>query len=452
MTTILNIKPGSSILWVHLFLSWMFLCFGFIFVRLFSKRMSYTEGDYVSRTVLITNYPTKHCQTDIVYNHFSEAYPDLSIIDIQFAYDVNKLSKLNSERCKMKIGRIASEKIFEQTNQRPLMHPFHFGSFFEIFCCCCHRCMKDNNKKVTDSIEYYTQNENALQLKMCDYKQVVLKNPLGVVFVTFETKSMAEKFLNDYKFGLFAAPLRNCLVDKNRCTQCYLCQNIAQKSSFSNDIRSDKWQVKYATSPENIKWENISKYGLNWWFRVVLINVVLFILMIFFTTPAILLDKLTDWASFINYKEIEQYLPPYLIEFLPSLMLRLFAALMPVLVALTALAELQWTRSAENRSMMTKTFLLLLFMVLILPTLGLTSINALVDWFKDKSNIKWQCVSDNGAFFIKYVTTCSLIGTALDILRIPDLFLYLVRMLWSRSSAERLFVRMVNKILFLYCT
>lgn len=139
----------------------------------------------------------------------------------------------------------------------------------------------------------------------------------------------------------------------------------------------------------------------------------------------------------------QKYLPGYLAEFLPSLMLRLFAALMPVLVALTALAELHWTRSAENRSMMTKTFLLLIFMVLILPTLGLTSVNAVFQWFKDKSNVKWQCVSDNGAFFIKYVTTCSLIGTALDLLRIPELLLYLIRLLWSRSSAERLFVRMV---------
>jgi hypothetical protein len=36
------------------------------------------------------------------------------------------------------------------------------------------------------------------------------------------------------------------------------------------------------------------------------------------------------------------------------------------------LIEKYWTRSAENRSMMIKTFVLLLFMVLILPTLGLT--------------------------------------------------------------------------------
>lgn len=132
-------------------------------------------------------------------------------------------------------------------------------------------------------------------------------------------------------------------------------------------------------------------------------------------------------------------------------MLRLLAALLPVLVAYTALAELHWTRSAENRSMMVKTFTLLLFMVLILPTLGLTSINALLEWLNTKDNsailIKWTCISDNGAFFLKYVTTCSFIGTALDLLRLPELLLYVIKMLYSRSSAERLAVRMVSLLL-----
>ena len=177
-----------------------------------------------------------------------------------------------------------------------------------------------------------------------------------------------------------------------------------------------------------------------------LINIVLIFLMIFFTTPSILLDKLTPWGTFfsIDTASLEKFMPSYIAEFLPSILLRLLAALLPVAVAQTALAELHWTRSAENRSMMVKTFTLLLFMVLVLPTLGLTSINALIEELGSKGdhNVKWRCISDNGAFFLKYVTTCSFIGTALDLLRLPDLFLYILRTLWSRSSAERLAVRM----------
>ena len=185
-----------------------------------------------------------------------------------------------------------------------------------------------------------------------------------------------------------------------------------------------------------------------WWLRIIIINFVLFILMIFFTTPSILIESLPI-AAYLDVTWFENYLPTSIAQILPSLILRLLTPLLPVVVAWTALAEMHWTKSAENRSMMVKTFVLLVFMVLILPTLGLTSINALFQWLNNKNdvdNIKWRCVSDNGAFFLKYVTTCAFIGTALDLLRLPDLFLYLLKMFWSRSSAERLAVRMVGLI------
>lgn len=148
---------------------------------------------------------------------------------------------------------------------------------------------------------------------------------------------------------------------------------------------------------------------------------------------------------------MKKLLPDYLKDFLPSLILRILAALLPVLVALTALLELHWTRSSRNRSMMVKTYLLLLFMTLILPTLGLTSINAIFQWFSNQNkNIKWRCVSDNGAYFIKYVTTFGLIGTAIDLLRFPDLALYLLKMSWARSAIERHDVRQQVALEFNY--
>ena len=221
-----------------------------------------------------------------------------------------------------------------------------------------------------------------------------------------------------------------------------------------NEInQSSQWSAKYAPAPNNIKWENISRIGSMWWLRIILINFILVIMMIFFTTPAILIESLPI-ASYFNVQWFESWLPNSFALILPSLILRLLTPLLPVVVAWTALAEMHWTKSAENRSMMVKTFILLLFMVLILPTLGLTSINAVFQYIgtKDTDNIKWRCVSDNGAFFLKYITTCSFIGTAFDLLRLPDLLLYLIKMFWSRSSAERLAVRMVSKrTLFFVC-
>ncbi len=97
-TTITNVDPESPVLWVHLVLSWVFLVFGVVMVKLFAKKMNYDEGEYVSRTILITNYPVKFCEIDIIKKHFAEAYPELVITDIQFAYDIRRLGKLTTKK------------------------------------------------------------------------------------------------------------------------------------------------------------------------------------------------------------------------------------------------------------------------------------------------------------------------------------------------------------------
>jgi calcium permeable stress-gated cation channel len=352
----------------------------------------------------------------------------------------------------MRVGRITSENIYEETQERPRMHPFQLGSALEILCCCVSDYLKKNNKKVTDSIEFYTKREDDLTRRIESCKSLIRKHPLGIVFITFSNQKMAAEFLKYYNLGCVGHLVYKIFGNNSdsSCLKCYLCKKLPKNSEIGQEyaLKTEEWSAQYATSPDNIKWENISKLSATWWLRWCLINIILIIIMVFFTTPAIILEKFTEINMLVDVRTIESKLPSYIAEFVPSLLLRILAALFPVVVAWTALAELHWSRSSENRSMMTKTYSLLLLMVLILPTLGLTSINAIFDWLKNKdpndpaNSIKWQCISDNGAFFIKYVTTCSFIGTALDLLRIPELLLYLCKLLWARSSAERLAIRM----------
>lgn len=63
---------------------------------------------------------------------------------------------------------------------------------------------------------------------------------------------------------------------------------------------------------------------------------------------------------------------PILSEFMPTLLLWTAAALLPVLVIRSDQWLSHWTRSKRNHSIMRKTFVFLLFMGLILPSLGLT--------------------------------------------------------------------------------
>lgn len=111
----------------------------------------------------------------------------------------------------MHIGKVTSERIYEQTNRRPQMHPFHFGSLFELCCCCgCSKCLMKSHavdetngsagtNSTTDSIEFYTRNEQDITVQINGLKQDVLKHPLGVLFVTFESQKMAASFLKHYR-------------------------------------------------------------------------------------------------------------------------------------------------------------------------------------------------------------------------------------------------------------
>ena len=52
--------------------------------------------------------------------------------------------------------------------------------------------------------------------------------------------------------------------------------------------------------------------------------------------------------------------------------------------------------------------------------------------------MKWNCIflPDNGAFFVNYVITSALVGTALEFMRFSELFMYAMRLMFARSVAE----------------
>lgn len=58
-----------------------------------------------------------------------------------------------------------------------------------------------------------------------------------------------------------------------------------------------------------------------------------------------------------------------------------------------------------------------------------------------------RCVflPDNGAFFVNYVIASAFIGNAMDLLRIPGLLMYMIRLCLARSAAERRNVKRVSK-------
>ncbi len=224
-------------------------------------------------------------------------------------------------------------------------------------------------------------------------------------------------------------------------------------STLSGLMSPSNWSVRFAPPPDDIYWENLNDGHRMFAFKAVLINIFLFIILFFFTSPTYIISQM---ELFFNLKDITP--SSKVNDFIPTLMLWTLSALLPIAVAYSDWWMGHWRRSVENLWIMRKVFFYLLFMVLILPSIGLTTLRGFFEFFIHSSTssaekkLKWSCIflPDNGAFFVNYVITCALVGTALELMRFSELFIYACRMLFARSVAETPSVRRANLYEFMF--
>ncbi|KAF5272855.1 hypothetical protein FQR65_LT00451 [Abscondita terminalis] len=389
-TTISNLEPTSKWLWIHVVMSFGIIPLTILIMRRCSSRIP-TATLLSSRSVMVTYISRNHRNIDDIRSYFSVRYPNLQIRDVQMAYRIKELSKLEDER------ECAHEaKSFCVLNNEQNLKVQPFGC---IVCC---------RWKMRNALEYYTAEEERLRDAVIEKRRKAVQEPLGIAFITFDTEEAAQ----------------------------YVAQSFVPGTRFH-------WAVAKAPAPPDIIWENLQVSPRNWYLKAILINFILFNILFFLTTPAIVVSLLNTLTP--STEDLIKKSSPLLSEFLPTLLLLTVSALMPVIVAYSDQWMSHWTKSEQNLATMQKTFYFLLFMVLILPSLGLTSAQALVEWSVHTQNItyRWQCVflPDKGAFFVNYVITSSLIGTALELLRFPELAMYVCRLLMVKSLAEKLSIQ-----------
>ena len=185
--------------------------------------------------------------------------------------------------------------------------------------------------------------------------------------------------------------------------------------------------MNFAPPPRDIYWENLADNRRWLWIKIFVSNLCLFLVALFLTTPQYIVSQLEPITLALTREEVE--VPTYVKTFIPTLLLKGFTVLMPALVTLSVRWLGFWYRSEENHSIMKKSFWYLWFMVIIFPTLGLTTGFAFFENFFASTNsteptIRLECVflPDSGAFFVNYVITAALIGSGLELIRFPDMF------------------------------
>ncbi|XP_075874289.1 osmosensitive cation channel TMEM63C [Nelusetta ayraudi] len=414
-TTLANVGANNNFLWLHSIFALVYFVITVLCMAHHSLRLDYKEDERVARTLMITSIPREISDPGLITKHFHEAYPSCTVTDIRFCFDVNKLMRLDVERRKAMKGRLYfATKAQKEGKILIKTHPC-------ARILCCDAC---GFEKV-DAEQYYSELEEKRTDEFNAEKNRISTKRLGIAFVTLRDERMTAVIVKDYgRAG---------------------CRRKPQQSSITAVVKSHKWGVSYAPAPSDIVWENLSVCGSRWWLRCVLLNILLFLLLFFLTTPAIIVNTMD---KFNVTRPVESLRNPVITQFFPTLLLWAMSVLLPFVVYYSAFFESHWTRSGQNQVTMHKCFLLLVFMVIILPSLGLTSLDLFFTWlfdvnFLDERNVKFQCVflPDNGAFFVNYVITSSLIGTSMELLRVPALTVYAFRLCVAKSQAERIHVR-----------
>ncbi|XP_005158939.1 calcium permeable stress-gated cation channel 1 isoform X1 [Danio rerio] len=414
-TTVVNVPAQNIFLWLHSIFALLYFVITVLCMAHHSSRLEYREDEKVARTLMITSIPREISDPGLITKHLHEAYPSCTVTDIHFCFNVQKLMKLDSERRKAMKGRLYFTTK-AQKNGRIMIKTHPCAQIF-----CCDIC---GFEKV-DAEQYYSELEEKLTDEFNAEKNWISMKRLGIAFVTFRDERMTAVIVKDYSRAR--------------------CRHKPQQSSITTVVRSHQWDVSYAPAPNDIIWENLSVCGPRWWLRCILLNILLFLLLFFLTTPAIIVNTMD---KFNVTRPVESLRNPVITQFFPTLLLWAFSILLPFIVYYSSFFEYHWTRSGENQVTMHKCFLLLVFMVIILPSLGLSSLNLFFRWlfdvrFLDETDVKFQCVflPDNGAFFVNYVITSSLIGTAMELLRIPALLVYSLRLCFAKSKAECIHVK-----------
>uniref|UniRef100_A0A672RZR7 CSC1-like protein 2 n=1 Tax=Sinocyclocheilus grahami TaxID=75366 RepID=A0A672RZR7_SINGR len=432
-TTIGNLKKGDALLWLHTVFAVLYLMITVALLRRHTSKMKGTKREIARNTLFVRSVPTA-ASNEGIKTHFMEAYPTCQVTDVNLCYDVAKLIDLNRNRKRAEKNLQHYNKILQRQGRREVINPRP----------CSHLFGRLNN--------FYSSQEAALREEEDKLKQSEELHPLGMAFVSLQNEYMATYILKDFNALECGGGARGVAGEEMgggiRCG----CGREPQPSSKSAELRVNEWKVNYAPHPYNIYWENLSIRGWRWWLRFLLLNVALFVLLFFLTTPSIII---TTMDKFNVTKPIHYLNSAVISQFFPTILLWTFSALLPTIVYYSTLGEAHWTRSSENMSMMYKLYIFLIFMVLILPSLGLTSLDVFFRWLFDKQSegkLRFECVflPDQGAFFVNYVIAAALVGSGMELLRLPGLLLYIVRLALAHSAAERKYVKQNQAYEFQY--
>ena len=109
-----------------------------MWMKKFSRPFRFKDVDIaLSRTLLIKNIPPHMASNQTIRRHFDEAYPDLTVTQVNVAYNVSELIKKTRELRLVKLTREAAENCRDSRGKPLRMFPRKCSFLCGCFCRCC---------------------------------------------------------------------------------------------------------------------------------------------------------------------------------------------------------------------------------------------------------------------------------------------------------------------------
>ncbi|XP_035231670.1 CSC1-like protein 2, partial [Stegodyphus dumicola] len=350
-TTVGNLDPESPLLWIHVISSAFLSIVCYTLIRNYSRILNVcSKSKYADRTIIIKRLQEGICSSEKITEYFNKSLQKDAVEDVKLFYQYRPIITLNR-----KLSHL--EEVLEVCNQ------IRNTEFREVMvkrqCWCCLYYFKIHcNCEQVNGIQYYTAQMNLYRKSIAKELNALPKKILPMAFVSFSQEHLTGKAKERQKRLEPTDPMRPCLIHP-------------------------------APNPNNILWENMKHSERLWDIRTMTINTVVLLVALFLTTPAVIIASL-DLDQLSNLSGNSVYGSIIFSKVLPTILAWSLSMSIYFLVSNSSQYLHFGTKSAMCRSIMKKTFSFLVLTVVVLPSLGLTSLSAFILWTVSEDNTKYS--------------------------------------------------------------
>ncbi|EZG83933.1 putative transmembrane protein [Gregarina niphandrodes] len=210
-----------------------------------------------------------------------------------------------------------------------------------------------------------------------------------------------------------------------KCTKCN--KNLEVEHCHCGSVWNARWRVREAPPPEDIIWSNMHIRRSVRAYRIVIVNIGIFLLLFTLTSSTVGATVLLTVAS--NLEQIVEKASFFKVSvsgwLMPNFLYLINALLLPFLVSQGANASKFWRTSSRDRTVLYANVHYMVINSLVFPVLGTTSFQTLLLFFTNTSLgrvptlLGTMTAGASGSFVLRYLLNTICINSSMQLMQLP---------------------------------